>query len=106
MLRTRDEGLAVAPMFPFQQQAVCGRTRGEGNRGSQLLRLLMSLSLVDRMSSEGLGRDVFAITFVASPISVGVRGEQVINVQTLCHGRVLPRETTWLAAIRWQKKDF
>ena len=48
MLKTRDEGLAVAPMFPFQQQAVCGRIRGEGDGGSQPLRLLMSLSLVDR----------------------------------------------------------
>jgi hypothetical protein len=79
MLKTQDEGLVMAPMFAIQQQAVCGRIRGEGDRGSQPLRLLMSLSLVDRMSIEGLGQDVFAYTFVASPISAGVRGEQVIN---------------------------
>jgi hypothetical protein len=65
----------MAPMFAIQQQAVCGRIRGEGDGGPQPLSLLMSLSLVDRMSSEGLGRDVFAITFVASRISAGVRGE-------------------------------
>lgn len=61
---------------------------------------------MDRISSEGLGRGVFAITFVASPISAGVRGEQVINAQILCHGRALPRGTTWLACYQMGEEGF
>ena len=67
----------MAPMFAIQQQAVCGRIKGEGDRGSQPLRLLMSLSLVDRTVNDWDGM------FSRSPCGLahfcGVRGEQVIN---------------------------
>lgn len=106
MLKTRDGGLAMAPMFAIQQQAVCGRIRGAGDGGSQPLRLLMSLSLVGRMSSEGLGRDVFAITLWPRPfLRRSVENRSLTRKSYAMDGyyRVGPLGRP---ATRWYKKDF